>query len=174
MKHALLSVIVALRCLKVRCWVSPVRSAVNGLWICCAFIPALFLAPGLAFTETQTSNSTLTLCSFIDKSMHRRWKHSNTQLQRLYSVFLHPLATPSLLSSLQEKGNHFLWLFRLWHQHLFPTSCYCLPAQEVHHKSQEKPQPGSSCVRWWRGGSVKHSWQEREIIQIHPKISLEK
>lgn len=99
----------------------------------------------------------------------------NTQLQLLYSVFLHPLATPSLLSSLQEKGNHFLWLFfRLWHQHLFPTSCYCLPAQEVHHKSQEKLQPGSSCVRWWRGGSVKHSWQEREIIQIHPKISLEK
>lgn len=127
--------------------------------------PSLRLTPAAALWRcvalltkacTDAENTPMHNYSYSTRSFYTHW----------------PL--PLSLQFLAGERDRFLWLFRLWHQHLFPTSCYCLPAQEVHHKSQEKLQPGSSCVRWWRGGSVKHSWQEREIIQNHPKISLKK
>lgn len=161
MKHALLSVIVALWCLKVSCRVSPVRSAVNGLWFCCGIILGLFLAqgwPALAFIEPENCSSTLT-------SFSNNWQQHRTVKTLSYtSIYTHRLElfSPPLppATSCRRKGS-FPVTFRLWLKHLFPTSCYCLPTQEVHHKCQENLRSGSLCVRWRRGGSVKLSWQER-------------
>lgn len=80
--------------------------------------------------------------------------HDHLHRLKLFSPPLPPA------TSCRRKGS-FPVTFRLWLKHLFPTSCYCLPTQEVHHKCQENLRSGSLCVRWWRGESVKLSWQER-------------
>lgn len=111
MKHALLSVIVALWCLKVSCRASPVRSAVNGLWFCCGIILGLFLAqgwPSLAFIETENCSSTLTSFSYIDNSTER-WKRSHTRPFTHIDSSSFPHHSLQLLPA--GERDHFLWPF---------------------------------------------------------------
>lgn len=83
-------------------------------------------------------------------------------------VQLCPWPLPSA-SSCRRKGI-FPVTFSLWRKHLFPTSCYCLPLQEVHHKCQENPQCGSDDEEV----GVKNLAGERETIQFRPESQAEK
>lgn len=113
-KRALNTVIVALWFVEVSCrkkTVSPMRSAVNGLWFCCGIILGLFLARAgqhLLFIPSEKCSRTLTLFSCTVQSAERYSKHTHTVQEHSHTstpvFFVVFLAAPSDLFLLEREA----------------------------------------------------------------------